>query len=345
MAIFVRCECGRYFEAPDRSAGRLARCPHCGRDRAVPKPAAPAEDELLFIGDPGPPRLSGKAVASLVLGGLLALLMGVAPGFLFLLAIPVMLGAVVFGMLALGEIGRGGGRLAGRGWAGLGIVLGATGGLLAVLDLGSQTREAPRRAMCVNNLKQIGLALHSYHEAHGSLPPAAIADQAGRPLLSWRVALLPYLDQGELYAKFRLDEPWDGPHNRPLIAAMPSTFACPSDRDRDRKPGMANYQVVVGPAAAFRPDFRPVRFEDVADGLEATLLVGESRQVVPWTKPDDRAADAHLASFGLGGAHPGGFNACFADTRVRFLKQTIDPKVLAGVLTRGGGEAISDNHY
>ncbi len=73
------------------------------------------------------------------------------------------------------------------------------------------SRSAAHRAQCTNNLKQIALAYHNVHSATNTFPPPAIADKDGKPLLSWRVAILPYVEQQELYNKFKLDEPWDSP--------------------------------------------------------------------------------------------------------------------------------------
>ena len=83
------------------------------------------------------------------------------------------------------------------------------------------------RTQCVNNLKQIGLAMHNYHATHKTFPPAFTVDKDGKPLLSWRVLILPYLEQDALYKEFHLDEPWDSPHNRTLIERMPPTYRCP----------------------------------------------------------------------------------------------------------------------
>jgi hypothetical protein len=95
-----------------------------------------------------------------------------------------------------------------------------------------------------------------------------------------------------LYSKFHLDEPWDSPHNLSLLDAMPNVYACPSDPTR--KPGTTGYQAVIGPATAFTPDFKPLPFQDFTDGLSRTLLVGESRRCVPWTKPEDLPFDMTL---------------------------------------------------
>jgi hypothetical protein len=86
-------------------------------------------------------------------------------------------------------------------------------------------REVSRQYQCRNNLKAIGLALYNYADAHGgTLPPAYVADAHGRPLYSWRVLILPYIEQRPLYDRFHLDEPWDSPNNRTLIASMPFTY-------------------------------------------------------------------------------------------------------------------------
>jgi len=88
-------------------------------------------------------------------------------------------------------------------------------------------REPGARTQSQSRLKQMALAFHSYMEQHGRLPPAAICDAKGRPLLSWRVALLPFIAQGELYRQFKLDEPWDSPHNIKLLDQMPATYDSP----------------------------------------------------------------------------------------------------------------------
>src|SRR6476661_8060061 len=91
-----------------------------------------------------------------------------------------------------------------------------------------QAREAARRSQCKNNLKQIGLALHNYHDVNGCFPPAYIADENGKPMHSWRVLILPYLDQAALHTEYNFSEPWDGPNNSRLLARRPAVYACPS---------------------------------------------------------------------------------------------------------------------
>ena len=93
--------------------------------------------------------------------------------------------------------------------------------------------EATRRARCVNNLKQIGLAMYNYHDQYGCFPPAYTADEHGRPLHSWRVLLLPYLECEDLYDQLRLNEPWNSPYNQQVLkdSDVPSVFRCPSAVD------------------------------------------------------------------------------------------------------------------
>ena len=335
MSIHVACECGQQFETPELHAGHSVQCPVCARESVVPKPL-PSE-EVMFIGDEAGSRTtSGKAIASLMLG--------IVFFFACLSGIP----AILLGRLALGDIERSNDRLGGRRMAITGIVLGVIGCLFTLMLMPAfrSAGEAARRSQCVNNLKQIGLAMHNYHEANGSLPAAAIIDKGGRPLLSWRVAILPYYDASPLYAKFHLDEPWDSPHNLALVGEMPNIYTCPSDGTL--KSGMTGYQVVVGPNTAFTPDLKPVRFRDIADGLAGTLLVGESRRPVPWTKPEDLPLDMTVPLYGLGshhGYHNNGFNALFADGSVRFLKRSITPGVLGSILTRDGNEVVSQDSY
>lgn len=337
MFIYATCECGQEFETSAANAGKSTRCPICGRVLTLPRATAPHEEQVVIRDEPEPNVTSRKAIASLVLG------------LMFFFACLSGVPAILYGREALREIRRSGGRIRGKRMAVVGIVLGVIGCLLTIallLPAQRSAREAARRAQCTNNLKQIGLAMHNYHSVNDCLPPVAITDKNGRPLLSWRVAILPYLESNSLYSQFHLDEPWDSPHNLALLEPMPGVYACPSDRTL--KPGMTGYQVVVGPNTAFTPDFKPVSFAQITDGLTSTLLVGESQRPVPWTKPEDLRLNTPLPLAGLGshhGYHNNGFNALFADGSVRFLKNSIVPNILRGLITRNGDEVLSADSY
>ncbi len=224
----------------------------------------------------------------------------------------------------------------------------ATGGVLIALLLPAvqAAREAARRAQCTNNLKQLALAMHNYHDANGAFPKPAITDKDGKPLLSWRVAILPYIEQQELYNKFHVDEPWDSPHNKALIKEMPVTYACPSRPPT--APGMTTYQGFVGPGAFFE-EGKATGIADITDGTSNTIMFVEAKEAVTWTKPDDLkfdpAAAADESLLGAFSNHPGGFNSAFADGSVRFIKRTISPIVFKALITRNGGEVIRADSF
>jgi prepilin-type processing-associated H-X9-DG protein len=218
-------------------------------------------------------------------------------------------------------------------------------GVIALLMPSIQSAlEAARRARCVNNLRQMVLAMHNYHSANNSFPRAASVDENGKPLLSWRVAILPYLQQNELYNKFKLDEPWDSPHNKELLKEMPAVFLC-GDRAKP-EPFTTNYRTLVGPGAAFEKS-RDTGIADFTDGTSNTVLVVEAKEAVLWTKPDDLTFDPAAAPslYGAGSPHTGGFNAGLADGSVRFIKNTIERLVFKNLVTRNGGEVIGAGSF
>ncbi len=206
-------------------------------------------------------------------------------------------------------------------------------------------REAARRAQCTNNLKQIGLAMHNHHDVQDGFPALAIVDKTGKPLLSWRVAILPYIEQQALYNKFKLDEPWDSPNNKELLQYMPQTYACPSLLPASG-PGMTTYRAFSGKGTLLEPD-RLTRMNEVLDGTSNTLMVVESTDAVPWTKPDDIPFDdaPQARVLGPGSSHPGGFNALMTDGALRFIKSSVSPQVLRALVTKAGGEVISSDSY
>jgi hypothetical protein len=158
-----------------------------------------------------------------------------------------------------------------------------------------------------------------------------------RALLSWRVALLPFLEEEGLYRQFKLNEPWDSPHNKRLLAKMPRVFAPPAGVAAE--PGTTYYQVFVGEHAAFEKH-RALGVQDFPDGLSYTLLIAEAGSAVPWTKPEDLpyAADDPLPR--LGGLFRDVFNVAFADGTARSLSKDAPPELLRRAITRDGGEAL-----
>jgi prepilin-type processing-associated H-X9-DG protein len=230
-------------------------------------------------------------------------------------------------MLRVSQEGEAGGQVA---------VIGVLVALL--LPAVQAAREAARRASSTNNLKQIALAMHNYHDAHSSLPPRASFDADGNPLLSWRVHILPYVEEQALYEQFHLDEPWDSEHNRQFIDSMPPVYRNPSSA---AEPNKANYLVPTGPGSIFEGK-EGASFRDITDGTSNTILVLEVNDdaSVVWTKPDDFNYDTDDPLAGLGTAHPGGFNVALADGAVRFISRTIDPELFLRLLMKADGQPV-----
>jgi hypothetical protein len=281
-----------------------------------------------------PPGTSGKATAAMILG-LLSLCLGVVT------AIP----AVIFGVLGLRDIARSKGRLAGKGMALTGVIAGGVGTLLGIGSIIFFTfvyGEARARREDQTNLKHIGLAMHNYADTYSYLPdrgePPDPMKLAEKPRLSWRVALLPYLEEDNLYRRFKLDEPWDSPHNKALLTPMPKVYAHPRD-PQGAAQGLTPYRVFTGPNAPFeRPKPRfPASFPD---GTSNTFLVVEAADAVPWTKPDELAYDPARPLPKLGGRLHGGFNAVMGDAAVRFIPQSTPERTLRGLITSSGGEVV-----
>ena len=161
-------------------------------------------------------------------------------------------------------------------------IIGVLSGLL--LPAVQAARESARQMQSSNNLRQIMLAMHNFHDANGRFPAQAIAQGEGNPLLSWRVAILPYLGEQALYDQFHLDEPWDSAHNIELLEQMPEFFRNPSNPPTA---GMTTYLVPMGKGVGLSSE--GLKIQQITDGTSNTLAVldVDPQFGVPWTKPDD----------------------------------------------------------
>ena len=205
-----------------------------------------------------------------------------------------------------------------------------------------QAREAARRTQCKNNLKQIGLALHNYHDTFKLFPAAHLNDLEGEPKLSWRVSILPFLGEADRFNGYQFDDAWDSPSNSGLLNPLPVAYGCPSHTI----PGSTNtaYVTITGSNTALG-DGKCVPLRDISDGTSNTLMVIEACGLnIPWMKPQDIDAATVKGVGDPNGAsskHTGGTHVLMSDGAVRFISNNIDPKVYQSLITRDGGEQIS----
>ncbi len=197
----------------------------------------------------------------------------------------------------------------------------------------------------IANLKRIALGMWNYWEKHKHFPAPANYAADGRPLLSWRVHILPYLDEMKLYRQFHLDEPWNSPRNRVLIDKMPAVYCCPMSRNREK--GRTNYLLPVGNGAAFTAGRATDPIKEITDGTSQTIMVLEvdDDQAVIWTKPDDWQYDPKNPMKGLGKLYGGRFNTAFCDGAGHQLTTRIKPMTLRYLIERADGHPIDVSLY
>lgn len=204
------------------------------------------------------------------------------------------------------------------------------------------TNDMLAEALSKNNMKAISIAALNYNEQHKRLPPHAIYSADGKPLLSWRVALLPYLgkEEQELYKQFHLDEPWDSEHNRKLVASIPILFVIPKAGLPPVYAGKTNYLAVVGPECIFDGTAKGSKFKDIPDGTANTIAFVEANvdQAVEWTKPDDWQFDRQHPTKGLGTVWTGHWNAALVDGSQKQISNNTPADVVSAQFTRAGGE-------
>ncbi|MGI6417877.1 MAG: DUF1559 domain-containing protein [Thermoguttaceae bacterium] len=265
--------------------------------------------------------------------------------------------AIVVGLFALLGTGKG----CALNLVQLLVVTAVIGILIALLLPATQSaREAARRAQCTNNLKQIGLALHNYHERYGQFPPAAIGP-AGVPRdrqFSWIVALLPFLEQQGLYESLRLDLPWDDPQNAALLQVSLSTLLCPSDpapAATDEGLPKTSYVAITGAESTQGPGGtrgvlgfdKSLRLNEIVDGASGTAMVAEATDGGPWFAGGfgtARRIESWIETEAWSN-HPGGGNVLLADGSVRFLASTIDLQTLRHLATAQGADLIADPDF
>jgi hypothetical protein len=229
------------------------------------------------------------------------------------------------------------------------VILLSLGFAVLMLSLPRDSGGANARGQCQNNLMAIAFALKGYHAQHGSFPPAYIADKNGKPLHSWRVLLLPYLERADVLRQYRFDEPWDGPNNRYLAVNRPRVYACPADPQQRQRSAATSYLAVVGPGVAWTGK-KPVKLSDIRDNPHSTILVVEViNSEIHWMEPRDLDVEmmAKQVNFktlrSISSGHGNGAFVAMADGSVRFLDNETTCAVLDALLTRAGGESLEDD--
>ena len=218
--------------------------------------------------------------------------------------------------------------------------------------------KAMKDAGCNSYLKQLGSALHNFHDARKHFPAPYTVDENGRRLHSWRVYMLPYMEKNDLYKKIRLDEPWNSPYNRQFASQMPQGFRCPANPNQDATDGITDYLMITGPGTVGDGP-KGVSIKDISDGSSNTIIVIEVANsginwmcprdydiaAAGWTngpeekKPSDSKGRPMLSSY-----HTERVQAAFVDGNVKGLRKDIDPELLKGLFTINGGEDLLEIH-
>jgi len=201
--------------------------------------------------------------------------------------------------------------------------------------------ESSNRRERLDRFKQIAAGMINYDDTIKCFPPAAIRDKDGKPLLSWRVDILPWIGQDELYNQFHLNEAWDSPHNRALIEKIPGVYMdLGSKATQMNYEGKTTVQVPVGPQTVFDKK-EGTRFSEIKDGTSRTIFLVEVEpsKAVVWTKPEDWEVDLKQPRKGLERSDRTSFSAAFADGHCEIIDLSKkDDAKLRGLLTRAGGE-------
>jgi hypothetical protein len=198
-----------------------------------------------------------------------------------------------------------------------------------------------------NNLKQLALAMQVYHDKYksfpaqkGTAPPLIGKGPPKTNNMSWRVAILPFIEQHELYNKFKHNEAWDSPHNKKVLDEnpMPAVFASPLAEDGTK---LTYYQIIVGEKTPWPNDTaRPRIPGSFTDGTSNTFLIVEGKTAVYWTKPEDITFDGKDVP-PLGGIFAGEFNAAAVDGSVGWYSNKFRPDQIIARITATGGEQIN----
>jgi hypothetical protein len=226
----------------------------------------------------------------------------------------------------------------------LGLMVLACGAAL-LLPAVQQARTAARMTTSRNNLKQIGLALHNYHDVHRVFPPSEIVDEQRKPRQGWTYSILPFVDQMDLYEQIDDHAAWNDPKNVPFSQTQIPVYLNPAISETMSGDG---YPLIhyAGNSHLFQPN-KSFKVADVTDGLATTLMVGEINEgFPPWAEPNntrDPALGLNKGPDTFGSPYPRGVNFLMGDGSVNTISEEIDPQVLKALATPNGGEELQQN--
>lgn len=326
MTVDFRCPaCQGIVSVLETAAGTVVPCPACAQSIQLPVQQV----------------TSGKAIWAAACG-VLSLVFNLCA------AVP----AVVLCWFAIRDIRRSKGRVRGFDFVTLAFLSVIVGSSLNYVVIARPYMQFSQTLRSLNHLKRLGLAMHNYHDTHKHFPTYASFDSNGQPLLSWRVHLLPFLNEGELHGQFHLDEPWDSPHNRTLIDKMPEVFRSRVSLERGRTCFVAPLSAATSrdspvPQTLFPQTGSPITFARIPDGTANTIMFVESaaNQSVIWTSPTDLSFDFQGPRHGLANRltplamfhSVSGFLAVFADGRVVLVSDEFDDEALRRFFLKDDG--------
>tara|TARA_R110002111_G_scaffold257026_1_gene324950 strand:- start:100123 stop:101130 length:1008 start_codon:yes stop_codon:yes gene_type:complete len=329
MAIQFHCKkCGKGYKVGDDKAGRKIKCRQCAAPIQIPEAdiedlSEDWEDEEAEY-TPAPRRRAPSASKSkskpkrknksgsgsnqniLIIGGIVALLV----------------------------VGGGGYFLFSFAKSGANLAKSLMDKTDEVINSQGNSNSQKVKKSAVDNMKQIALAFHKFHDSFSRFPPADAQLIDGKPLLSWRVHMLPFLGQAELYKQFNLQEPWDSPQNSALLEKMPDVYTC----DGVSQPGYTSIMTFSGKGTPFTGGRGP-QMRNFTDGTSNTLLFVQAGpdKAVPWTQPVDLPLDAANPISALGQSANGSFLCAIADGAVRTISAGIPPQTLKNAIQPNDG--------
>ena len=214
-------------------------------------------------------------------------------------------------------------------------------GVALMLPAVQGARDAARRSQDKNNLKQIGLAMHNYHELYSMLPPGGIVRDDGTEMMSWTASLLPFLDQAPLSQQINADFGWKSPQNQAAFLQTIPTLTNPGIAE-PTGPGISHY---AGNSHLFQIN-KCWHFREITDGISTTIAVGDvAAGFKQWGDPTnvrDPGLGIGNTPDKFGSPYRGGTHFLLMDGSVRFVSETVDPSLLKALATPNGGERVTD---